>query len=332
VDDVVRCVRDALRQRQSDGDLAQTLHRLDLKWRLDNRTAEELESEAPGPESIAELERLRDISRDKPLPMVPPWFASPPEPKLEELRGVLGEARRKALEYTLGLPDFVSTETVRRYDDDAVWGHSAAIDTLTLQLTYFEHKEKYRLTAVDGRKTGLSYESLSGAWSKGEFGSMLLEVFSPTSQAEFRWSNWTTLRHRTAYVLSFRIDAKNSSYRLVASGNRGSNVTATVGEHGLVYIDRETRDVIRLDSQADSIRGDFPVAAATHTLDYGPVEVGGRSFLLPLHAETRMMLRDRRALKRNEIEFSDYRKFTGETSISFGDPVEEGPAAPAARK
>ena len=332
LDDVVRCVRDGLRKRQSDGDLARVLHRLDLGWRLDNRTAEELESEAPGPESVAELERLREVSRDKPLPMVTPWFASPPEPKLEELRGVLGEARGKALTYTASLPDFICTETVRRYVDYVAWGRSAAIDTLTLQLTYFEHQEKYTLTAVDGRKTKLSYENMSGAWSRGEFGSMLLSVFSPASQTVFRWSNWTTLRKRPAYVLSFRIDVKNSSFRLTASEGRSSGVSAVVGEHGLVYIDRETRDAMRVDSEADSIPGDFSLSAANRTLDYGRADVGGRDFLLPLRAGARMTVRDRRTLRRNEIEFSDYRKFTGESSISFGDSVDEKPApAPPAK-
>jgi len=68
VDDVVRAVREAVQQKHSDGDLARALRRLSLKTRLDNRTAEEMESLAPGPKSIAELERLRETTRDLPLP------------------------------------------------------------------------------------------------------------------------------------------------------------------------------------------------------------------------------------------------------------------------
>jgi hypothetical protein len=96
-------------------------------------------------------------------------------------------------------------------------------------------------------------------------------------------------------------------------------VSTTPGEHGLVYIDSETKDVMRLDCDADSIPGDFPLKGATRTLDYGSVDVGGRSFLLPLRAEVRMMPRDRPLQTRNEVEFGDYRKFTGESTISFGD-------------
>jgi hypothetical protein len=329
VDDVVRLVREAVQQRQSDGDLARALRRLSLKARLDNRTAEELESLAPGPKSIAELERLREVTREMPLPAVLPPFDSKPAPTPDELRDVIEAARVKALSYTRDLPDFICAETVRRYESATGKGNWALSDTLTLQLTYFGHMENYKLTAIDGRKTELTYEAVGGVMSKGEFGSMLLEVFLPDSQTAFRWSNWTTLRKRPAYAISFRIEARNSRYYLMV-GEYGKGIVSTVaGEHGLAYIDRETKEVLRLDCEADSLPDSFPVAGASRVLDYGATEVGGLSFVLPLRADVRMIPRDNHPLSRNVVEFTGYRKFTGESAISFGDPVDEKPAAPA---
>lgn len=321
LDGLVHLVRDATAQQQSDGDLARALHRVELDERLDNRTAEELESLVPGPKSIAELERLREATVREPMPKALPQFPSPPAPGLDELRDVLAEARHKAIAYTASLPDFICTETVGRYEQH-MRGWTLR-DTLTLELTYFGHAENYKLTALDGRPTTLTYAQLGGAWSRGEFGSMLLAVFSPASQAVFRWSNWTTLRHRTAYVLSFQIDLENSRYSLTAGTMGMPPATARVGEHGLIYIDRETKDVIRLDSVADSIPKGFLLAAATRTLDYGLAEVGGVSFLLPLRADVRLAPRDNNPPTRNHVEFTAYRKFTGESEISFGDAVEE---------
>jgi hypothetical protein len=328
LDDLVRMVRDAAGQRQSDGDLARELRRLNLKVRLDNHTAEELESEAPGPKSIAELEKLRETTRDLPPPAELPQFDSPPAPTPDDRQQVLHEARVKALAYTLNLPDFICSENVRRYEAPAGKGTWTLKDTLTLQLTYFEHLENYKLTAVNGRKTDMSYEAVGGVMSKGEFGSMLLEVFLPDSRTEFEWSNWTRLGKRAAYVFSFRIQARNSRYYLMVSEPGTGFLTSVAGEHGLVYIDRETRDVLRVDSEADSLPATFPVVGATRTLDYGPVEVGGLNFLLPLRADVRMIARSKYPPTRNQVEFTGYRKFTGESAISFGDPVEEKPAAP----
>jgi hypothetical protein len=328
LDDLVQTVRQALKANQTDIQLAKALHKLNLREKLDARTAEELESEVPGPKSIAELEDLRDVTRDLPPPVVLPWFASPFAPSTQELREILRMAARKAFAYTANLPDFICAETVRRYESMGGRGGWVAKDTLTLQLTYFDQGENYKLIAMNGHKTELTYEETGGALSKGEFGSMLYSVFEPKSKTEFTWSNWTTLRKRPAYVISFRIAAVNSGYRLTVGRYGGGFVTTIPGEHGLLYIDRETKDAMRLDCETDTIPADFPLASATRTLDYGPADVGGSSFLLPLHADVRMTPRDRHPQTRNVVDFTGYRKFVGETSISFEDPAGAKPPAP----
>jgi hypothetical protein len=63
---------------------------------------------------------------------------------------------------------------------------------------------------------------------------------------------------------------------------------------------------------------------ATRSLDYGPADVGGRSFLLPLRADVRMAPRYYPST-RNEVEFTGYRKFTGESSITFEDSAAPPP-------
>ncbi len=320
-------IRDAIQRKVSDGDLARDLRRLSLKTRLDNRTAEEMESQAPGPKSIAEIERLRDITRDMPLTGTPPAFDSPPAPTADELKGVLDAARAKALSYTHDLPDFICEETVRRYELIAGKGNWTLKDTLSLQLTFFDHQEDYKLLAVNGHSTGIRYEDAGGVMSKGEFGSMLLEVFEAASRTEFEWSNWTTLAKRPTYVVSFRIEPWNSRYYLLAGKYGEGSVSTVAGEHGLVYIDRESKQVMRLDCEADSLPASFPVAAASRTLDYGLAEVGGRNFLLPLRAEVRMTARGDLPMTRNEVLFTGYRKFEGKSAISFGGPVDENPAA-----
>ena len=291
LDDVVNAVRQGLEQNRSDQQIARALHHLNLKYHLDNRTAEELESLAPGPKSIAELERLREITRDLPLPDVVPSFPSPPAPTPEELRHVMAEASRKALNYSASLPDFICTENIHRYEGPTGKADWVSRDSLTVQLTFFDQQENYKLTALNGHKTGLTYDEMGGALSKGEFASMLLSIFVPTSQTRFQFLNWTTLRMRKAYVFGFRIDKRNSNY-VLRVGKLVGEVSTIPGRHGYIYIDRETDDILRVDSASDSIPTNFPLSGATTSLDFGPAEVGGRSYLLPLHAEVRMISRE----------------------------------------
>ncbi len=320
VNETIDFVRAALRGKQKDRQIATALHKWKLSERLDEHAVEELESEGAGPKSVAELERLRLSSADLPRPAVPPRFDSPPIPSAPEQNRIVNDARRIALNYTLSLPDFIATESVHRYTDDR--GSWQLKDTLTIKLSYFEQSEDYKVLTVNGHPTNLSYEAVGGTITQGEFGSLLREVFEPRSLAELHWDHWTNLRGRPAHVYSFRVRVDNSRYMMVA-GDRTGRTTITAGQHGFVYLDRETHQIVRIVSEADSIPESFPVRNSSTSLDYGFADVGGQKFLLPLRAEVRMGTSSLQT--RNEVEFQSYKKFAAESSITFGDALPDKP-------
>ena len=162
--------------------------------------------------------------------------------------------------------------------------------------------------------TVLPYESVGGVITEGEFGSLLSEVFDPQSAAEFHWDHWTTVRNRPAQVYSFRVPAARSHYRILVGGRGGRDETVA-GQHGFVFLDGDTSRTVRIVAEADGIPRNFPVLSASTTLDYGFVEVGGRQFLLPLHADARM--RTLQIESRNVVEFHSYKKFAADSTITF---------------
>lgn len=85
-----------------------------------------------------------------------------------------------------------------------------------------------------------------------------------------------------------------------------------------------TRAVLRVTRTATDLPADFPVILASSELDYEYGEVGGRR-LLTTRATVRMDTRFVRT--RKDVEFGNYRKFPGESILSFGDP-----AAPVIKK
>jgi len=305
---LISLVRSAIQQGENDSQLAKALHRIKLAESLDRHTIEELASQGAGPKTLVELERLRRTSAGFPVAALEARRAPAPV----EQQQIVEMARERALNFTRSLPDFICTEVVRRYNDT----RSRLLDTLTLKLTYFEHKEKYELLAINGRSTVLPYESVGGVITQGEFGSLLSEIFDRRSGADFHWDHWTTLRQRLAQVYAFRVPAERSHYRILVGG-RGSRDETVAGQHGFVYVDAETSQTVRIASQAEGIPPDFPVLSSSTTLDYGFAEVGGRRFLLPLDAEARMSTAQMRS--RNEVEFHSYKKFAAEATITY-DP------------
>jgi hypothetical protein len=247
----------------------------------------------------------------------------------DEQAKLLDEARLAALTYSDSLPDFLCTEVIRRQEDprgDNRWRH---IDTLTVRLSYFGHKEDYKLLAVNGRPTVLDYLYVGGALTTGEFGSRLVAIFIPESKAAFEWKGWTRLHGRRAAVLRYRIAKENSSFRIQFGTVPVGPNSILVGYRGEVSIDEETHRVLHLTAEAEIPLG-FPISGSTSVIDYGFAEVGGRQFLLPVRAEATTMKGRYKA--ENEVEFREYRKFQSEATISFDTPDETDKPKPPGEK
>ncbi len=312
---LVERVQSALAHAEKDGQTAKAISRLKLAERLDDRVVEELESLGAGPKTASALRRLRDESAELPLPFEPPEFAHEAAPSDEDRRLLIRDAREQALTYVRSLPDFVCNQVVRRFEN--LRGYWAPKDTLEIKLTYFERKENYQLRTVNGRSSMRRYRDVGGAITEGEFGTLLAHIFSPEHLAVIEWDHWTTLRKRPAHVLRFRLAVEHSDARLEAYRPAGGSYNASVGQHGLVYVDRETHAVLRIVAESDSLPPRFPIRSAITRLDYAYAKVGSRLFLLPLYAEILISTSD--LSTRNEVEFRDYRKYGAESSVSFED-------------
>ncbi len=344
--DLVKLVRTGIQQQTSDRILAKSIHKLTLKQKLDLRTIEELQSEGAGPESVAALDRLRDASAKQPVSDALPPFQSPARPTPEEQRSFFHDVNVNAMRYSRSLPDFICNEVIHRYTltpprppgssgsrrgaSSPVIGEGfwVAKDILTVKLSYFENHEKYELTLVNGRKTRDTYESSGGAISEGDFGSTLLEIFSPESGTKFQWDHWTHLRKRLTRVYAYYTSRERSHYRIGVGARPDERRTIVAGRHGFIYADDATRMVMRITGEAEAIPLGFPVTAQSSMLDYDYAAVGDRQFLLPLRADLRMTTPQIQF--KNVVEFHDYRKFTGESTISFDAPdsASDGAAAP----
>jgi hypothetical protein len=240
--------------------------------------------------------------------------STPPVP------GILDATRAYALEYSQTLPDFICTEVVRRYREGMDPGTWTLSDTLTVRLSYYGHREDYKLLLVNNKTTDRSYESLAGSISEGEFGSLLRQVFEPDPSTEIRFARWDSIRDKRVAVFSYRLTAAHARYAVnfVLNEQRYSTLA---GRRGLVYVEPSTGQILRITSAADALPSDFPVQKLASTLEYDFTAIGDRTFLLPRTAEVE--LKAGTYLTRNTIEFSTYHKFNADVDVLF-DPAAPG--------
>jgi len=341
----------------SDQEIAKFLRGVKMTERLDDRAIEDIEGQIKlGPKAQAALRALLDQSQGltaakavvAPLPPKPI-----PPPSSEEQAAILDDVRQYALGYTKNLPDFICTEVTRRFAAAAPgtkYGGRAgespgwqSLDTLTVRLSYFDQKEDYKLILHNSSPvTNQDSRSVGGAQSFGDFGSMLKEIFEPSTEARFEWDHWGTLRGQRVMEFAYRVSQDRSKYHLVVDNNR-SVITAY---HGIVAVYANTHVVLRVSVIADNIPPYFPVRSASDILDYDYTDISGQTFLLPLKAMVEANLGD--YLSKNEKEFRTYRKYSADAVIKYDTeetttppPLDENktketapaaPAPPAAKK
>jgi hypothetical protein len=267
------------------------------------------------------------------LAIAAPAYAQQPRTGPEPA-GLIEKARQAALHYTAGLPDFICTQLVQRFEDAKADNRWSRKDVLTIKLSYFNHLEDYKLTHVDGKPTLLDFNYVEGPTTRGEFGTLLLLIFHPRSQAEFRWKAWSNIHKRRVAVYTYKITKDHSGY-LVSFGEvaQGPNSTLTA-YHGEIDIEPESGEILRATQVAD-LPGNFPITQSVTRIEYDYRDVGGRPYLLPIHAEVNLeslqtLPNSRRSTRyrgRNLVEFKDFRKFQTETTITFGT-VDDNPKPP----
>ena len=321
VDKLVEFVRSSIQQKLPDKDVAAFLAQVKLTQKLDPRTVEDLQGQGAGPRTMAILNKLAETSSTlaAPAPKAPkpPPPTGPPPPSAAEQEAVIREVRENGLNYTKTLPDFICLQVTRRSVDQhfqpGSQGSWSPADRILEKLTFFDQREKYEPISVNDKALlGKDWESIGGSISRGEFGTSLKEIFSPETEAEFRWTRWGTLRGNLCHVYSYRIEQSRSKETI--SYNRQEQITA--GYHGLIYVQKGSNAILRVTIEPE-IPVSFPVQDIHQSIDYNYVDISGQKFLLPLVSQ--VVMRTGREGSKNEIDFRSYRKYSADTTITFDD-------------
>jgi len=257
---------------------------------------------------------------EAPPPELPPEII--PEPQLQMptdaaaeepvARQTLHQAAQRAASYIKQLPDFLCVQTTRTYLDasgEQTWKPGP---TATHQLRYVAGKEQYSEVENSPPERQPQKAALS---STGEFASLLKTVFAPQVKASFQWKGIETVDGEPLFVYAFRADRSRSRYWL--SWGSYPKQVAAVGFEGLIYIDQKSSDPRRLDVHATELPQGFPMHDASLSVRYGIVTIGSHPYLLPVRAVTTCSYGKHPSRLKNEIEFSQYRKYSVESKVGF---------------
>ena len=228
---------------------------------------------------------------------------------------VLEGARQWALSFTGNLPNFVCTQITKRSDNQGQGSEARRKrHDIVTKVQFLHGAESYVTLTVNGKPSERHIREISGM---GEFGSTLQALFQPDSPARFFHQGNSRVNGRPAVVFAI---AHPSGYQLYTGVLYDGSLQnfVRVGYEGSIHIDKKSAAVLRIvGERIFGVPADFPVRQARFQIDYGPVDIEGSTYWLPLRS--RDVLVGRRGwINQNENKWLNYRRFATETTLDFG--------------
>lgn len=281
---------------EHDGALARKLNDLELTERLSSGRLETWKERLHGKQAKSALTALGDQS----VFLAPPMAEIPgqPAPDDDMQHQIVLRAEKYLDEVVPMLPDFSADATTLKYEQPSPAGEDtwktapanrALIQTVsqTESLLYRKGHEQRVVEKQVGKRTAaqndLNY--------KGIFGPILRFVLEDVRHGNSKliWSRWERTGQSTLAVFHYNVRAENPQYGVVFCCLVGERVFETLPEHhGELAIDPDTGAILRITVQSDPAwirESDLsplqPVLFSNMMVEYGPVDIGGHSFICP---------------------------------------------------
>jgi hypothetical protein len=276
---------------------------------------------APAPKTVADSSANPDLpTLSRPAARTPDASSDSGDADLKfgsfQKDPLIRKAANAAMDFTETLPNYVVQEMVTRYVSQRNPPDWVAQDIVTTDVVYENGEEQYKNITVGGKPFHGNMEETGGAWSTGEFGTILVNLFNPLTAAEFHYVGDSRAGSVTAKKYDFSVKHENSHWSVKFGPQE-----YVPGYTGSVWIDPATSRVLRIEMSAHGFPDGFETDHVESATDYQYVRLGGaEQYLLPVHSETLSCERGTENCSRNTIDFRNYKKFEGQSTITFGDP------------
>jgi hypothetical protein len=221
------------------------------------------------------------------------------------------------------LPNYTCVETIERSRRPARSRRFQLADTIRLEVALVDGKELFAWPGAGKFEDRELREMVGGTIGNGSFALHARSVFLSTAPT-YQYVGTVEEDGRSLFRYLYDVPQVRSGYRL-----RVDNAEGATAYRGSFDIDPSTLDLVRLETSAYDIPPHIPLSGASDIMRYQRVPIGDREFLLPQSSVMTLTSLDGTE-SRNRIHFSGCKQYSGESTISFGDPPSGADAPPAA--
>jgi hypothetical protein len=237
--------------------------------------------------------------------------SSTPESDGEGGSTLLARVREKADRSYADLVNFTCRERIERFKGKLGSSAEPRMDVITSSVVLENGEERY----VDIRQNNRILKSISdvnGAWSEGEFCTLLREATKILSVNEGRFTAPRALNGKLAFIYMSDFDTINSPWDI-----RLGSKHYTIPFRGEMWIDPASAEVLRITRRATSMPDATHIAEVNWSVDFAHTVLDGREFLLPGSGRYDVSYANSYRHEWNTIYFSDYHRYAAEVAVHF---------------
>ncbi len=347
-----------------DADVAQELLNMELTERLSTVELMRLKATLPGSKAQEALVALADLSGllDPPAAEIP----GDAMPDGTAAHKMLAQVVNYVNTTLLQLPNLIAVRDTIGYEDRPAQDIQQATALVSLSymplhvtgtssvtVTYRDRKEVIDEGGAKVKKRGPAVQGLE---TRGVFGPILNVVLANALKGKITWGHWEKGPGGMEAVFRYAVPKEKSDDKVqfccVSGGVDGQTGSQTdwqvfselAAYHGEIAFDPVTGTILRITLDAEMPPGDL-VSTAGIFVEYGPVEIGGKTYTCPLksvsilkaHTEEPPVGLHMTSIYKgqpktflNDSAFGPYRRFGSETRILTDDSVVPNqPSGPA---
>jgi VWFA-related protein len=270
-----------------DAEIARQLSGIELTERLSPARLAHWEASLPGSESRQALLTLADVSEflDLPASEVPATGA----PDRDAQRQIIVLALHYVANTIHQLPNFLATRVTTSFQDvpqtaiNPVYLPLHSVDRSSVTVLYRDRREVVDSGARKDKKS----QPAAPLATWGVFGPLLGRVLVDAAQGTLAWSHWEQGAAGPEAVFRYKVPKEKSHYEVgycCAPGEKKNRVLEQMpGYHGEIAINPADGTIFRVTLQAD-LEPPGPVVQADVMVEYGPREIGGKTYICPVRS------------------------------------------------
>jgi VWFA-related protein len=332
-------LKQILQAPHGDAEAAKQLSTLELTERLDDATL--LSFAKYGKKTEQALTMLADASTFLPPPAAQISADAPPDVNTQ--LHMISLAADYLQQIIPKLPNFFAERSTARYQETAVFDavnrrveHEPMqqVESFKETVLYRNGQELANTGAAKRKKRNANDPYLI---TYGTFGPVLGFVHDAiAAPGVLTWSRWEQSPSGLRAVFRYRIPVEKSLYTqsgcCLPDGEGTTAFERLAGYHGEISIDPSSGAILRLQAEAE-IAHFPPISRSDIVISYGPVEIGGKSYICPQRSVSIVRMRSIAMLFEwdegfrtygpwatlvNDITYGGYHMFRGESRVMPG--------------